>query len=179
MRGALLETRRAVLVVVDIQEAFRSAIPGFDDVARRSAILIQAARLLDVPVIVTEQYPRGLGHTVDELAAHLEGVPRLEKVAFSAARADGFDLHGRDQVLLCGVETHVCVHQTAQDLLSDGIEVQLACDAMDSRAASDKTIAIARMSAGGALASSTEMALFELLGHAGGPAFKTIQGLIK
>ena len=107
-----------MLVVIDVQEAFRKAVPAFGDVAARTAILVQGAEALGVPVLVTEQYPRGLGDTVPEVADHLGDTPRLPKTAFSAARAEGFDLGGRDQALVCGIEAHVCVAQTVLDLLA-------------------------------------------------------------
>ena len=170
---------RAALVVVDVQEAFRDAIGEFDAVAHNAAVLVQGARILGVPVLVTEQYPRGLGETVPEVAAHLDGIPRLEKVVFSAARADGFDLAGRDQALVCGIETHVCVAQTVADLLDEGVDAQVATDAVSSRTAADRRAGLAKMEATGAMLTSTEMALFELLGRAGTPEFKDVQALVK
>ncbi len=175
----LLERDRTALVVVDVQEAFRPAVGEFDAVARNAAILVQGARILGVPVVVTEQYPRGLGETVPELAEHLDGIPRLEKEAFSAARAEGFDLGGRDQALVCGIETHVCVAQTVGDLLDDGVDVQVATDAVTSRTAANRRAGLAKMEASGAMLTSTEMALFELLGRAGTPEFKEVQALVK
>jgi nicotinamidase-related amidase len=175
----VLDRERAALVVIDVQEAFRLAVGEFDAVARNSAILVQGARALGLPVIVTEQYPRGLGETVPEVAGALAGLPRLEKLVFSAARADGFDLRGRDQALVCGIETHVCVNQTVQDLLDQGVEVQVATDAVSSRTASNRRAGLSKMEASGALMTSTEMALFELVGRAGTDEFKTIQGLVK
>jgi nicotinamidase-related amidase len=174
-----LQRDRTALVVVDIQEAFRSVVGEFDAVAHNAAVLVQGARILDVPVLVTEQYPRGLGATVPEVAQHLDGVPRLEKVVFSAARADGFDLAGRDQALVCGIETHVCVAQTVADLLDDGADVQVAADAVSSRTAANRRTGLAKMEASGAMLTSTEMALFELLGRAGTPEFKEVQALVK
>jgi nicotinamidase-related amidase len=129
-------------------------------------------------VLVSEQYPRGLGETVPELARHLEGVPRLEKVVFSAAQADGFDLAGRDQALVCGIETHVCVSQTAHDLLGQGVEVQVAGDAVSSRTVANRDLGLAKMEHAGALPTSTETALFELVGRAGSDEFKAIQRLV-
>ena len=131
-----------------------------------------------MPVVVTEQYPRGLGETVPEVAEHLDGVPRLEKTVFSAAAAEGFDLGGRDQALVCGIETHVCVSQTVHDLLHDGVEVHVAADAVASRSPEDRRVGLDKMERSGAVLSSTEMALFELLGRAGTDEFKTIQKLI-
>ena len=166
-------------MVVDIQEAFRPAIDEFDGIVDASAALIQGARALGVPVIVTEQYPRGLGDTVPELLEHLEGVERLAKTVFAATQADGFALGGRDQVVLCGVEAHVCVSQTALELLAAGTDVHVAADAVSSRTAWNRELGLRRMAAAGATTSSVEMALFELLGAAGSDAFKTIQGLVK
>ena len=174
-----LERDRAALVVVDVQEAFRPAVGEFEAVARNAAVLVQGARILGVPVLVTEQYPRGLGETVPELAEHLDGVPRLEKVDFDATRVEGFDLGGRDQALLCGIEAHVCVAQTAAGLLDQDVDVQVAADAVSSRTAANRRAGLAKMEATGAMLTSTEMALFELLGRAGTPEFKEIQALVK
>jgi nicotinamidase-related amidase len=174
-----LDRERAALVVVDVQEAFRPAVGEFDAVVANAAVLVQGARALGIPVVVTEQYPRGLGETVPELAEHLDGIPRLEKVVFSAAQAEGFDLGGRDQALVCGIETHVCVAQTVADLLDEGLDVQVATDAVSSRTAANRRAGLAKMEATGAMLTSTEMALFELLGRAGTPEFKEVQALVK
>jgi nicotinamidase-related amidase len=177
--SALLDRSRAALVVVDVQEAFRPAVGEFEAVARNAGVLVQGARALDLPVVVTEQYPRGLGHTVPEVARHLDGVRRLEKVVFSACRAEGFDLGGRDQVLVCGIETHVCVSQTVHDLLDAGLEVHVATDAVSSRSAANRRVGLAKMERAGAVLSSVETALFELVGAAGSDEFKAIQRLVK
>ena len=169
-----LERDRAALVVVDVQEAFRPAVEGFDEVVENVRRLMQGAKVLGVPVIITEQYPKGLGRTVEELGE----VEALEKVCFSAADADGFDLDGRDQVLLCGMEAHVCVSQTAHSLI-DSKEVHVAADAVTSRTQANKQIGLHKMESSGAIVTSVETALFELLGAAGTPEFKEIQGLIK
>jgi nicotinamidase-related amidase len=142
-------------------------------------VLVQGARTLGIPVVVTEQYPKGLGHTVPELTEHLDGVEPLEKVTFSATGADGFDLGGRDQALVCGIESHVCVSQTAHDLLDRGVEVHVARDAVSSRTDENRELGLHKMEASGAVLTSVETALFELLGRAGGEEFKTVQGLIK
>ena len=179
MSAATLDRERAALVVVDVQEAFRPAVDGFEQVAERSAVLAQGARVLGLPLIVTEQYPRGLGSTVAEVVEHLEGVPRIAKTEFSAARAEGFDLGGRDQALVCGIEAHVCVSQTVLDLLGRGVEVHVATDAVASRSPADRETGLRRMEEAGAVLSSVEMALFELLGAAGSDEFKAIQALVK
>ena len=175
----LLERERTALVVIDVQEGFRPAVGEFDAVARNAGLLVQGARILGLPVLVTEQYPRGLGETVPEVAEHLDGVPRLEKVEFDATDVEGFDLAERDQALLCGIEAHVCVAQTAAGLLDRGVDVQVATDAVSSRTAANRRAGLAKMEATGAVLTSTEMALFEFLGRAGTPEFKEVQALVK
>jgi nicotinamidase-related amidase len=174
----VLDRERTALVVIDMQEAFRPGVGEFEAVARNAAILVQGARELDLPVVVTEQYPQGLGETVPEVAEHLEGVGRHAKTVFSAVRAEGFDLGGREQALVCGIEAHVCVEQTVQDLLDRGIEVHVAADAVSSRTALNRRLGLEKMERSGAWVTSTEMALFELLGEAGTPEFKAIQKLV-
>lgn len=179
MTPAMLDRERAALVVVDVQEAFRPAVLDFDLIAANTAVLVQGAQAIGIPVVATEQYPQGLGATVPEVAEHLNGAEPIAKTAFSAARAAGFGLAGRDQAILCGIETHVCVWQTASDLLGQGVDVHVAADAVTSRSAENRAVGLSRMEAAGATVTSVETALFELLGEAGGDAFKTVQGLIR
>jgi nicotinamidase-related amidase len=127
---------------------------------------------------VTEQYPKGLGATVTEVSEHLDGIAPLEKVVFSACRADGFDLAGRDQALVCGIEAHVCVSQTAHDLLDRGVEVHVAADAASSRTPANREVGLRKMERAGAIVTSVEAALFELVGRAGTEEFKTVQRLV-
>ena len=175
-----LDPGRATLVVVDVQEAFSKAVPNFEEVADAAATLIQGAVAVEVPVLITEQYPQGLGETVGSVAGHLpEGVTPLGKVRFSAAEADGFDLGGRDQAILCGIETHVCVAQTALDLLSRDVEVHFVLDAVGSRTEENLELGLGRMEGAGAVLTSIETALFELLGGSDHPAFKKVQALVK
>ncbi len=175
-----LDRDRAALVVVDIQEAFRKAVPAFADVAEASAKLVKGAGAMSVPVIVTEQYPQGLGSTVDEVADRLpDGVDPVEKASFSAAGAEGFDLQGREQALVCGIETHVCVNQTVLDLLDSGVEVHVVTDAVASRTEADREIGLRKAERAGAVLTSVETALFELLGGSDAAEFKEVQGLIK
>ena len=179
MNGGKLDPERTTLVVVDVQEAFRKAIPDFERVAEATATLIEGAKAIGIPVAITEQYPKGLGDTVPEVADHLpEGTKPLEKVCFSAADAEGFDLGGRDQALVCGIETHVCVNQTALDLLASGVDVQVADDAVSSRFEENKRVGLHKMERAGAEITSVETALFELLGRAGTDEFKRVQKLI-
>ncbi len=175
-----LDRERAVLVVVDVQEAFAKALADFEAVAAATETLARGADAMGVPVVVTEQYPKGLGKTVDRVASALpEGTEPLEKVRFSATEAEGFDLGGRDQALVCGIETHVCVNQTVLDLLTDGVEVQVATDAVGSRTTANRTLGLERMERAGAAMTSVETALFELLGGSDTPEFKRVQALVK
>ena len=175
-----LDRERAALVVVDIQEAFRKAVPSFDAVAESAATLVQGAEAMGIPIVVTEQYPKGLGHTVPEVAEHLpDGLKPLEKVRFSAAEAEGFDLNGRDQALVCGIETHVCVNQTVLDLLDRGIEVEVVGDAVGSRTDENRELGLHKAEHAGAVLTSVETALFELLGGSDAAEFKQVQALVK
>lgn len=172
---SLLDRERAALVVVDVQEGFRS-YDSFEGVARACGKLVAGARLLGLPVLVSEQYPKGLGHSAPELG--LRDEPRVEKRVFSAARAEGFDLHGRRQAVVCGIETHVCVSQTVHDLLGQDLEVHVPADAVGSRHALDYERGLERLARAGAVVSTVESALFELLGGAQAPEFRDVQRLI-
>ncbi len=170
----------AALVVIDIQEAFRKGVSNFDEVARGSGILVQAAERTEVPIVVTEQYPQGLGATVDEVASHLpDGVSPIPKVAFSAAAAEGFGLDGRSQAIVCGVEAHVCVSHTVLDLLEQGVEVHVVTDAVGSRAEANRELGLRKVERAGAVLTSVETVIFELVREAGTPEFKALQGLVK
>jgi nicotinamidase-related amidase len=174
-----LQRDRATLVVVDLQEGFRKAIPDFERVAKATATLIEGAEAIGIPVVISEQYPKGLGETAPEVAEHLpDDVEPLEKVVFSAAEAEGFDLGGREQALVCGIETHVCVNQTVLDLLDAGTDVHVAEDAVGSRTEENKRVGLHKMERAGAVLTSVETALFELLGRAGTDEFKRVQRLI-
>jgi nicotinamidase-related amidase len=172
---SLLERERAAVLVVDVQEGFRS-YDTFAAVAGACGRLVEGARLLGVPVLATAQYPKGLGAVVPEVGLKEDPV---EKTVFSAVRADGFDLGGRDQVVVCGIEAHICVSQTVHDLLGEGVEVHVAEDAVGSRHATDRDVGLRKMDRAGAIASSVETALFELCGQAGTPEFKAVQKVIK
>jgi len=180
---ALLDRKRAALAVIDLQEAFGKIIPDFDEMASRAALMVQACGLLNLPIIVTEQYPKGLGRTVNEIARHLpDSAPPIEKLSFSACGAREFDTrlreHHVEQVMLCGIEAHICVSQTAHDLLQNGYQVHLLSDAVSTRLAWNREVAINKMAKAGAIISSIEMALFELC-PAGTPEFKQMQALVK
>ena len=172
---ALLHRDRAALLVVDVQEGFRP-YASFADVAESCRRLLAGARILQMPALVSEQYPKGLGHSAPELG--LQDEPRIEKTVFSAVRADGFDLDERSQAIVCGIEAHVCVSQTVHDLLAQGVEVHVPADAVGSRHQIDYDRGLERLERAGAIVSTVEGSLFELLQRAGTPEFKAIQKLI-
>ena len=172
----LLDRERAAVLVVDVQEGFRS-YETFEAMAGACGRLVKGAHVLGVPVLATAQYPKGLGAVVPEVG--LEDEQPVEKTVFSAVRADGFDLDGRDQVVVCGIEAHICVSQTVHDLLAAGVEVHLAEDAVGSRHPGDLAVGLRKMAGAGAVPSSVETALFELCGQAGTPEFKAVQQVIK
>ena len=179
-----LDAARAALVVIDMQESFRAHIADFADVAARIAVAVAGARLLGVPVLVTEQYPKGLGRTVAEIRRALPAdFAPVEKTAFSSCGAQAFTAElertGARQLLVCGIEAHVCVNQTTHDLLARGFQVHLLTDCITARAAPNKAAGLAKMQAGGALPSSLELALFEMLRDARHEQFKAVQRLIK
>ncbi len=179
-----LDPAHTALAIVDMQEAFRSSISDFAETTANIALVAHAAQLLNVPVIVTEQYPKGLGPTAGELQAVLPSARAvIEKTSFSAYGAPEFvaqlEATGARHVLLCGIEAHICVNQTAHDLLARGFQVHLLIDCITARQAQNKQLAIDKMQRSGALPSTVEMALFELMRDAHHQQFKLIQKLIK
>ncbi|MGI8632320.1 MAG: isochorismatase family protein [Solirubrobacterales bacterium] len=179
-RPGKLDRDRAALVVVDVQDGFAKALEHFDAIAESSATLVTGVAAMGIPVHVTEQYPKGRGHTDGRVTDALpEGAEVTEKVCFSAVQAEGFGLGERDQALVCGIETHVCVNQTVLDLLDAGVEVHVAQDATGSRTTENWRLGLDKLEKAGAVRTSIETALFELLGRAGTDEFKTVQGLIK
>ncbi len=180
----ILDKNKAALVVVDFQEAFRSPINDFAQIASRISIVVRGFQILNVPVIVTEQYPKGLGRTTEEILLSLPpDFEIIEKTAFSSCGASAFMEKlretGATQIVLCGLETHVCINQTAHDLLSENFEVHLLHDCVSSRFTPDKETALRKMQMSGVVPSSVEMALFELMRDAKHDQFKEIQELIK
>jgi len=180
----ILDRKSTALIVIDVQEAFRNVIPQFENIAVRISTAIRGFQILDIPVIVTEQYPKGLGPTVEEIVLSLpEDAERIEKKAFSACGASSFKKSLDDlevsQVVVCGVETHVCVNQTAHDLLADDYDVHVLTDCVASRFDHDREAGLSKMYGSGVNPSSVEMALFELMRDSGHEKFKEIQALIK
>jgi nicotinamidase-related amidase len=169
----------SMLCVVDVQERLVPAMLDGELVVERCRRLATAAGLLEVPTVVTEQYRKGLGPTVPALAELLP--PPLEKMSFSCCGAEAFATaipQGVGQVVLCGLETHVCVAQTALDLLADGHAVFLAVDAISSRHATDRDVALRRLEAAGAVATTSEAILFEWCRSAAHPQFQSVRKLV-
>jgi nicotinamidase-related amidase len=181
---ALLDRTRTALLVIDVQEGYRTVLSGWDGVVAATTLLVRGAGILGVPLIMTEQYPRGLGGTAAEISAYLPGdVRRVEKMSMSccgaAAFADMLRACERDQILVAGIETHACVNQTVHDLLERGYQVHLARDATSSRRARDVAPAWERMLAVGMLPTASEQALLELVVTAEAREFKALQRLLK
>jgi len=181
-----LHCERTALLVIDVQERLCAAMDPerLAGVRRNTIILLEAAKVLGLPVLVTEQYPKGIGPTLPDIAAAFpEGQAVHEKVCFSCADADAFmdelRASGRDQLLLTGMETHVCVFQTARDLARAGFTPFVPQDAVISRTLENQAIGLRLMAQAGATRTGTETVLFDLLGKAGTPEFKALAPLIK
>lgn len=179
----MLDRNTTALLVIDYQEKLVPKILGIDAILGQAVKLIRFARELGIPILCTEQYPKGLGPTVDAVAAELSDIPRMEKTAFGclgdAAIAQAVRAAGKRQLLLTGIETHVCVMQTALSALTEGYQVFVPRDAVGSRAESEYQAGLHRIEKAGAELVTTEMALFELLREAGTPEFKKALPLIK
>lgn len=178
-----LFTQDALVMAVDIQERLMPAIYKADKMIARSAILLQGMQALGVPVVVTRQYPKGLGDTVPEIIAVTQDVQPLDKITFScyddAAIQEAITATGKRTIILCGAEAHICLLQTAIDLQSAGYQAVIVQDAVSSRNKSDKKVALRRATQEGIIVTTTESILFELCRAAGTDAFKTISRLIK
>jgi nicotinamidase-related amidase len=183
MHEHILKLEDSAFLIIDVQEAFRQSI-DFAPLTRSIASFVQGAKLLSLPIIVTEQYPKGLGHTVEEIARVLPAdFDLVEKTAFSSCGSMAFveklQMLNRRQIIVAGIEAHICVNQTVHDLLAQGYQVHLLADCIASRAEQNKQIALAKMQQSGAIPSSVEMALFEIMRDAKHGEFKAIQKIIK
>lgn len=170
----------SILFLCDLQEKFRPSIAYFPQIVSVAARMLKVARLLDVPVLLTEQYPQGLGPTVPELGA--QGIKPVSKTCFSMVPTLQKELDGQRQlqsVLLCGIETQVCILNTALDLLDRGLQVHVVVDACSSRSQVDRLVALARMRQSGAFLSTSESLILQLVRDAAHPQFKEIQKIIK
>ncbi len=178
----LMSRHDTAVLVVDVQERLIPLIPGYRRLVWNIRRLLDGAEKLGLPALATEQYPRGLGHTVAELAARLP-TPIAEKSCFSCRECGelfaGLTERGIDKILVTGIEAHVCVQQTVHDLLAQGFRVYVAVDAVGSRFALDKEIALRRLENIGATLTTTEAALFEWCEFSGTPEFKAMSNLVK
>jgi nicotinamidase-related amidase len=179
----MIDPGRVCLVAVDLQARLAPAIRGLDALLDRAGLVLRAAARLDVPVLITEQYPKGLGGTLPEVLALAPGAPRIEKLAFSAwseaelpARVAAL---GRDQILMLGTEAHVCLMQTGLDMLAAAQELFVVADAVGARDPANVELALRRLERAGATLVSAEMAVFELLRRADTKAFRDLLPLIK
>ncbi len=183
-----LSRARAALLVVDIQDKLAAAMPEqvLAQTVRNTAVLIEAARRMWLPIVVSQQYPRGLGATlpaIEDALRDAPGVHRFDKLDFSAAATPEFAALapklGRDQWIVTGMEAHVCVYQSARGLVQRGYEVHVASDAIASRSKHNFEIGKQLIERAGAVVSSTEIIVFDLLGSAADVEFKAISRLIK
>lgn len=183
MKAELLDQNRSVLVLIDIQERLFPHVHDHQKMLTRVDLLLAAASLMRVPLLLTEQYPKGLGNTIEDIRKMLPEVEPLEKMDFSCVPAQGFrerlsSLH-RDQIILAGIETHVCVAQTALDLASQGESVFVVADATSSRKPLDAQIALRRLNRSGLILVTAEAVVFEWLRRAGTDEFRALQPKLK
>ena len=179
----MLTSESTCLVVIDIQEKLLPVMQDPQQVVKNTSVLIQAAKSLNISILWCQQVPKALGPTVGELSSLLDGVEPINKSSFSCCGDEQFikqiDALKPRTAILCGIEVHVCVFQTAMDLIQKGLDVHVIADATSSRTRENKDIGINRMAKGGAIISSTEMLLFELLRNAEHEKFRELVKLIK
>ena len=184
MNSNLLNTTTSVLLIVDIQEKLLKAQFKQERIVKNASILAAAAKILGIPVIVSEQYPQGLGPTIKEIKENLpENAEFFEKTSFNCCLESGFndliEKFNRKQILVCGMESHICVHQTVHSLITAGYETYIIQDAITSRKEAEYKYGLTRMINYGAIPSCTEMAVFELIKCAKHSQFKAVQSLVK
>jgi nicotinamidase-related amidase len=179
----MLQIDNCCLVVVDVQGKLAQLMHEKESLFTNIQILIKAAKILDIPILWCQQAPHALGATLPEIAELLDDNQPIDKFCFNCCDNGRFSSilkgHNRKQTILCGIETHVCIYQTAVHLKEAGYQVTIIADAVSSRTESNKTFALNRMQSKGIDISTTEMALFELLKTAEHPAFRQIAKLIK
>lgn len=179
----MLKTENTALIVVDVQGKLAQLMSGKQALFENLRKIIQGIQALGIPILWAEQKPEGLGPTIPEVAELLVGIAPISKSSFSCCRNQHFlealKAVNRTQVLIAGIEAHVCVYQTAMDLVGLGYEVEVVTDAVSSRTIENKTVALRKMSHAGVRLTSTEMALFELLETADADPFKKILKIVK
>ncbi len=180
----MLKADESLLLLIDIQEKLVRACAHKETIVKKASIIGEAARILSIPTVVTEQYPQGLGATSDQLKEVLGGdTVYIEKTNFSALKEEGFKeklaLYGRKQIILGGIEAHICVYQTCAELLAQGYEVYIAKEITSSRNEYEYETGLELMKSDGAKLTCVETVLFEWLGGSKHPNFKEVQKLIK
>lgn len=179
----MLNPDNTILVVIDVQDRLARVMPDKERLIQSLQKLIKGVRVFDIPVILTEQYPAGLGPTLPEITGLLPDVKPIDKICFSCCDEGRFqeelETLKRKQVLIAGIEAHVCVYQTAMDLHSKGYDVQVVVDGISSRDTENKEVCVMRMTNAGISPTTMEMALFELLKVAKGDKFKQISNIVK
>ncbi|QUH25396.1 hydrolase [Serpentinicella alkaliphila] len=182
MEKFTLERSDALLLVIDIQERLVAAMKYGDQMIENTKVLVEVAKVMDFPTVVTEQYPKGIGPTVPELASLLDKNMFFEKVTFTGCTEDvvaAIKKLGRKKVIITGTETHVCVLQTTRDLLKLGYEVFIVRDAVCSRSKTNYKAGLELLANMGAVITTTEVVVFDLLKQSATPEFKQISKLIK
>ncbi len=179
----MLTTDNTVLVVIDIQDRLFNVMADKERLLQNVLKLIGGVQVLEIPVVLTEQYPAGLGPTLPEITRLLPHIKPVEKVCFDCCDEERFrqELESlkRQQVLIAGIEAHICVYQTAMALLNRGYEVQVVVDCIASRKVENKEVCLTRLNSAGVSPTTTEMALFELLKVGKGDKFKQISNIVK
>jgi isochorismate hydrolase len=178
-----LEPARSALIVIDIQEKFHHVIHDMDLVVASTSRLVKFCQELEIPVLVTEHYSKGLGESMQPIKDLFTPHQAIEKIHFSCGGSEAFNealaATGRDQIILCGIETHVCVYQTACDLMREGKQVAVAADAVSSCSKANRKLGLKCLRDVGAQVLGTQMLMFELLRVAGTPEFKKVAPLLK
>jgi len=182
-RGSLLSREGTVLIVIDVQEKLFAKIEEKEKIAKNICRLIKFAEILGIPIILTEQYPRGLGSTIPEIRKLTSEIKPVEKIEFSCLASSTFkerlsETQARN-LILTGIEAHICISQTAIEALTNGYRVYVVSDATSSRRREDRMVAIERMRQEGAMIVTTEMLMYEILRKAGTPEFKRVLDLVK
>ena len=179
----MLNTENTLTLVIDFQDRMMPSIDNHEELIRKAAIFIEGSRILGVPVLTTQQYTKGLGETIPTLKKALGDFQPIEKLSFSCIGCDEFeeklDKAGKKNILITGVETHICVQQTVLHLIERGYHVYLLADCVGSRFEYDKQIALRRMEQAGAIITTAESALFEMMVRADHPHRKAISNLVK
>ena len=183
MHRNVADSAQAYVLVVDLQETYRDKLFEWKRTVERACVLIRAAHMLELPILYTEQYPKGLGPTAPEVLDALGSVPGFEKRTMSALGAAGLletiATLERSQAIVVGIETQACINQTVHDLLDRGSSVHLAVDAVSARSEREHTLALDKLLRSGAIGSSVEGILLECMRSADHPSFKSVQALLK